>query len=66
MTTELAINGGPATVPADAHRPWPDIRQSDRDAVLAVLDRGLLSAGTALDSGGGPPEIGGLVYRVLR
>jgi perosamine synthetase len=60
MPETLAILGGRPAVPTDAHRSWPDIRTEDRDAVLRVLDRGLLSAGTALDRGDAPPEAGAL------
>ena len=39
---QLAISGGQPTVPAERHHRWPDIRPEDREAVLAVLDRGVL------------------------
>jgi len=39
---ELALFGGPRSVPDGMVRPWPDIRQEDKDAVMAVLDRGVL------------------------
>ncbi len=39
---KLAISGGRPAVPAERHRRWPDIRSEDREAVLAVLDRGVL------------------------
>src|SRR5215217_289811 len=39
----LAIRGGRPTVPEGLKRRWPDIRQEDKDAVLAVLDRGELT-----------------------
>lgn len=43
MKSKLAIHGGPCTVPAGLKRRWPEITQEDKDAVLAVLDRGILS-----------------------
>jgi perosamine synthetase len=42
MTETLALAGGPRAVPDGMHRRWPDIRQEDRDAVLAVLDSGVV------------------------
>ncbi len=39
---KLAISGGQPAVPAERHHRWPDIRPEDREAVLAVLDRGVL------------------------
>lgn len=50
---ELAILGGPRVVPEARHGRWPDIRPEDREAVLAVLDRGELF-------GTNGPEITGL------
>jgi len=43
MKNKLAIHGGPCTVPEGLKRRWPEITQEDKDAVLAVLDRGILS-----------------------
>jgi perosamine synthetase len=43
MTGKLAIHGGSPTVPEGLKKPWPEITQEDRDAVLAVLDRRVLS-----------------------
>lgn len=42
MTEPIALTGGPPAVPHEAHRRWPDIRDEDRAAVAAVLDRGIL------------------------
>src|SRR5919198_826838 len=39
---ELALFGGPPVVPEGAVRPWPEITQGDKDAVMRVLDRGVL------------------------
>lgn len=38
----LAVHGGPPAVPPGAVAPWPWIRPEDRDAVLRVLDRGVM------------------------
>jgi perosamine synthetase len=43
MKSRLAIHGGPCTVPEGLKRTWPEITQEDKDAVLAVLERGILS-----------------------
>jgi perosamine synthetase len=43
MKGELAILGGPRAVPEGLKRSWPEITQEDKDAVLAVLDRKILS-----------------------
>jgi perosamine synthetase len=42
-----AILGGRPIVPSERHRPWPDVRAEDREAVLAVLDRGILCGANA-------------------
>ena len=39
---KLAISGGEPAVPVERHQRWPDIRPDDREAVLRVLDRGVL------------------------
>lgn len=44
---ELAIFGGVPVLSAADHRVWPQVEGDDRDAVLAVLDRGILSGGDA-------------------
>lgn len=43
MRGSLAINGGPRTVPEDLKKSWPEITQEDKDAVMAVLERNILS-----------------------
>jgi hypothetical protein len=43
MNGKLAIHGGPPTVPEGLKRRWPEITQEDKDAVLAVLERNVLS-----------------------
>jgi perosamine synthetase len=50
---ELAIRGGRPVVAAGAHVRWPVLGEQDRRAVLAVLDRGVLSGPFA-------PEVRGL------
>lgn len=53
VTQPLAIHGGTASVPANAHRRWPVVGAEDRQAVLGVLERGILSGQFA-------PEVRGL------
>lgn len=43
MKGKLAIHGGPRMVPEGLARTWPEITAEDKAAVLAVLDRGILS-----------------------
>ena len=43
MKGKLAVHGGPRTVPPGLKRRWPEITQEDKEAVLAVLDRGILT-----------------------
>jgi dTDP-4-amino-4,6-dideoxygalactose transaminase len=43
MRDNLAIHGGPRTVPEGLKKRWPEITQADKDAVMAVLDRGVLT-----------------------
>ena len=38
MPNELALNGGPRTVPEGAIKPWPEVTEEDRQAVLEVFD----------------------------
>ena len=47
MAAELAINGGPKTVPDGTIKPWPVITQEDKDAVMAVFDSGQLHGTSA-------------------
>ena len=47
MATELAIKGGPKTVPDGMVKSWPPITQEDKDAVLAVFDSGHLHGTSA-------------------
>jgi len=42
-----AILGGRPAVPKGMVKPWPEIREEDRQAVLKVLDRGILWGGGA-------------------
>jgi dTDP-4-amino-4,6-dideoxygalactose transaminase len=43
MKSKLALHGGPRTVPDCLKKRWPEITQEDKDAVLAVLDRNVLT-----------------------
>lgn len=43
MKGKLALHGGSRTVPDGLKKPWPEITQEDKDAVMAVLDRKILS-----------------------
>jgi len=43
MNGKLAIHGGPKAVPDGLKKTWPEITQEDKDAVLAVLERNILS-----------------------
>jgi dTDP-4-amino-4,6-dideoxygalactose transaminase len=43
MTGKLAINGGPRTVPDGLKKRWPEIMAEDKAAVLAVLERNVLT-----------------------
>ncbi len=43
MKGKLALHGGPRTVPDKLKKRWPEITQEDKDAVLAVLERGTLT-----------------------
>jgi dTDP-4-amino-4,6-dideoxygalactose transaminase len=43
MSEQLALFGGPRSVPEGLKRPWPEITQGDKDAVLAVLERRVLA-----------------------
>jgi perosamine synthetase len=50
MASTLALLGGAPVVSRDAHRRWPIVDDSDRRAVLGVLDRGVLSGMYAPES----------------
>ncbi|MBE7468280.1 MAG: DegT/DnrJ/EryC1/StrS family aminotransferase [Anaerolineae bacterium] len=43
MNGKLAINGGPRTVPDGLKKRWPEITAEDKAAVLAVLERNVLT-----------------------
>jgi dTDP-4-amino-4,6-dideoxygalactose transaminase len=43
MKGKLAVHGGPRAVPEGLKRSWPEITQEDKEAVLAVLERGTLT-----------------------
>lgn len=44
---KLAILGGSPVLSQEEHGVWPKVEQEERDAVMAVLDRGILSGGNA-------------------
>src|SRR5262249_51216934 len=50
VASALALFGGAPVVDRAAHRRWPIIDESDRRAVLGVLDRGVLSGMYAPES----------------
>jgi perosamine synthetase len=52
MASELALLGGPRSITDDAYGVWPDIRDADRDAVMGVLDRGVLTGGGSVEAPG--------------
>jgi perosamine synthetase len=52
LSQPLAINGGRSVVDAEAHVRWPVIGTDARRAVLAVLDRGVLSGQFAPETRG--------------
>ena len=39
--SELALFGGEPTVPNGTVKPWPEVTEEDKQAVMAVLDRGV-------------------------
>src|SRR3954454_12078231 len=45
--SHLALSGGQRAVPDGLAQPWPEVRQSDKEAVMRVLDRGVLWGGQA-------------------
>lgn len=47
MAQQLALKGGPRTVPEGTVRSWPPITEEDRQAVLAVMDSGHLHGTSA-------------------
>ncbi len=55
----LALAGGPSAITIRDHVRWPVLSQADRDAVMAVLDRGVLSGPFA-------PEVRGLEKEFAR
>jgi dTDP-4-amino-4,6-dideoxygalactose transaminase len=61
MSRKLAILGGDRVVPEGSHGLWPDIQQSDREAVMGVLDRGILTGGGSVEAPGFAREYGAYV-----
>ena len=52
MAEKLAIAGGKPVVDTKSIKRWPIITQEDRDAVLGVLDRGIVAGSTAPEAVG--------------
>jgi len=52
MSSQLAILGGVPSVREDAHGIWPDVQDSDRRAVMGVLDRRILTGGGSIEAPG--------------
>lgn len=52
MADKLAIAGGTPVVDTKTVKSWPVITQDDRDAVLRVLDSGIVGGGTAPEAVG--------------
>ncbi|NIA08159.1 MAG: DegT/DnrJ/EryC1/StrS family aminotransferase [Actinobacteria bacterium] len=52
MSDKLAIAGGTPVVDTKTIKSWPVITQDDRDAVLRVLDSGIVAGGTAPEAVG--------------
>ena len=50
VSTDLAMHGGTPVVPVELKRRWPEILPEDKAAVMAVLDRGILSGVYAPES----------------
>jgi perosamine synthetase len=55
---QLAILGGEPVIRDEAYRRWPDIQESDRKAVMSVLDRGILTGGGSVEAPGFAREYG--------
>jgi perosamine synthetase len=47
---DLAIFGGTPVLRTEDHATWPKVEAEERAAVMAVLDRGILSGGDALEA----------------
>ena len=58
--TALALFGGPPVLHRAAHRPWPEITDAERAAVMRVLDRGVLSGANAPEATALEGEFGAL------
>ena len=49
MAEKLAIEDGSKAVPDSVHKPWPQITEDDRQAVLRVLRPGGIRSGYGLE-----------------
>jgi len=61
MASELAILGGTRAVPPGLHGHWPDLQESDKAAVMGVLERGILTGGGSTEAPGFAREYGAYV-----
>ena len=59
--TELALFGGTPVLDRSLHRRWPEVTDSERTAVMRVLDRGVLSGSNATEATAFEAEFGELV-----
>ncbi len=50
MSEQLAVLGGSPTLDPGSLRRWPEIRQEDRAAIEAVLDRGIFTGGGSVEA----------------
>jgi perosamine synthetase len=59
--SELALLGGTPVVDRAAHRRWPEVTESERAALMRVLDRGVLSGANAPETTALEAEFGAFV-----
>jgi perosamine synthetase len=61
MASQLALLGGPRALADQTLGLWPDIREDDRQAVMGVLDRGVLTGGGSVEAPGFGHDYGAYV-----
>src|SRR2546423_13662685 len=54
--SRLALDGAPPRVPPGLHQAWPSIDAADREAVMEVLDSGVLAGSNGPQAGALPRE----------
>jgi dTDP-4-amino-4,6-dideoxygalactose transaminase len=59
--SEIALFGGAPVVDRAAHRRWPEVTESERQGVMRVLDRGVLSGANAPETTALEAEFGAFV-----